>query len=69
MKKEPFIINLTEENLPNIATEEDNDEEFNFRFDKSNVWNQDEFEKNKILSDINDKLDKIIQLLKQNGKG
>ena len=68
MKKEPFIINLTEENLPNIATEEE-DEEFNFQYDKSNVWNQEEFEKNTLLGDISDKLDKIIQLLKQNGKG
>ena len=68
MKKEPFIINLTEENLPNIATEEEN-EEFNFQYDKSNVWNQEEFEKNTLLGDISDKLDKIIQLLKQNGKG
>ena len=38
MNNQPFIISMDEKQLPNIAT--DSDENYTFTFDKVNQWNE-----------------------------
>ena len=65
MNKEPFIINMDESSLPNLA--KDGGENYGFVFDKTNEWDK----KDKIvplLVSINEKLDKILLMITENGR-
>lgn len=60
MNKEPFIITLGAEDLPNIADNSGTE----FKYDKNNIWSKDNTNNTVILDEINKKLDIIIDLLK-----
>ena len=65
MNKQPFIINIDETTLPNLA--EDEAENFGIVFDKTNEW----LKENDIISlllSINKKMDSILLYLNKNGR-
>ena len=66
MNKEPFIINLGNEDLPNLSQGDSGGYSFEYR--QTNIWQDDDIDKLKLLSQINEKLDVIISILKQSGK-
>lgn len=65
MNKQPFIINVTETDLPNLA--EDKSGNFGFTFDKTDEWSKDK-DIISLLSDINEKLNNILLYLNKNGR-
>lgn len=65
MQKEPFVIALGNEDLPNLSTDDTGD--FGFEFNKTNLWQENNNSQFSLLRDISEKLDIIIELLK-NGK-
>ncbi|MBQ8603756.1 MAG: hypothetical protein IJ410_02795 [Oscillospiraceae bacterium] len=67
MNKEPFVITLGNEDLPNLSQGGEND--FGIEFQQTNLWRDDDIDKIKLLNRINEKLDVIIRLMKQSGKG
>ncbi len=67
MQKEPFIIMLDNEDLPNLSQSEDG--EFSFEYRQTNLWQDDSSHMLKLLADINEKLDIVIRIMKQSGKG
>ncbi|MBQ3008714.1 MAG: hypothetical protein IJD80_03900 [Oscillospiraceae bacterium] len=66
MQKEPFIITLSDDNLPNLAS--DNNEDFGFEFSKTNLWQEDKKDIIKYLESINEKLDIIVYAIRNSGK-
>ncbi|MBR5520860.1 MAG: hypothetical protein IKU54_02580 [Oscillospiraceae bacterium] len=66
MKKEPFIIALNNEDLPNLSQADK--EDFGFEFSQTNLWREDNKDKIRILEQINEKLDFIIRIINKNGK-
>ncbi len=65
MQKQPFIITLGNEDLPNIATSGEGD--FGIEFSKTNLWPEN-FQSQDYLAQICQKLDEITDLLKKIGK-
>lgn len=63
MQKEPFIINIDNENLPNLVGDGES-----FEYSKTNIWQEDMPATLNLMAEIIEKLDMIIQLLKENGK-
>ncbi len=63
MQKEPFIISLSNDSLPNLAT--DGEDSFGVEFSKTKLWQGDKEDLLPDLKDISRKLDVIIKLLKQ----
>lgn len=66
MNKEPFVITLGNEDLPNLS--QGNSGDYSFEYRQTNIWQDDDIDKLKLLSQINEKLDVIISILKQSGK-
>jgi len=66
MQKEPFIITLGNEDLPNLSSAGKDD--FGFEFNKTNLWQENSTLQLEILQEISRKLDIISELLKKNGK-
>ena len=66
MQKEPFIITLGNEDLPNIST--GNGRDYGFEFRQTNVWKDENDDVVKLLDTISEKLDKIIGLILKSGK-
>ncbi len=67
MQKEPFIISLGNEDLPNLSQSENDG--FGFEYRQTNIWQDDSTDMLKLLADINEKLDTVIRIMKQSGKG
>ncbi len=67
MNKEPFIITVNENDMPNLA--KDGADSFGFTFDKTSEWNHKQQEIVPLLVSVNEKLDIIIKLLAENGRG
>ena len=65
MNKQPFIINVTETDLPNLA--EDKSGNFGFTFDKINEWSKDKGIIS-LLSSMDEKLANILLYLNKNGR-
>ncbi len=65
MKKEPFVINLSDKDLPNMAT---GNGDTGFEYSQTNIWQEDNLDILKLLNIINEKMDIIIRLLKEKGK-
>ena len=65
MKKDPFVINLSDKDLPNMATSNDGS---GFEYSQTNIWQEDNLDILKLLNIINEKMDIIIRLLKEKGK-
>lgn len=65
MNNQPFIISMDENQLPNMAT--DSDENYTFTFDKVNQWNEWDGIIRQLIS-INEKLEKIILHITENGR-
>lgn len=66
MNRQPFIINLQDGDMPNLAADSDGD--FGFEYTKTGVWQDDSLENIKLLNSINEKLDIIVGLLQKNGR-
>ena len=66
LKKEPFIINVTDKQLPNLST--DNNDSFGYEFSHTDVWQNENGEIIKILGYINEKLDIIIRHIAKSGR-
>lgn len=66
MQKEPFIITLENDELPNLAAEAG--EDMGFEFSKTKLWQEDNFEILKLLGTVIEKLDLIIRLMQKTGK-
>ena len=66
MIKQPFIIDIQDGELPNLAR--DSTDAFGFEYSQTDVWQDDSFETVKLLNAINEKMDIIIRLLQQNGR-
>lgn len=66
MKKEPFIIDITDNQLPNLA--KNSTDEFGFEFSNTNIWRDDSGDIIRILNSINEKLDIIIRHIEKNGR-
>lgn len=66
MKKEPFVINITDAQLPNLA--DDNRTDFGFEFSHTDVWQDTNEEILKVLNSINEKMDSIIRYIAKNGR-
>ncbi len=66
MKKEPFIINITDAQLPNLST--DSNDSFGFEFSHTDVWQDDNGDIIRLLNAINEKLDMIIRYTAKNGR-
>ncbi len=66
MNKQPFIINLQDGEMPNLAA--DGDSSFGFEYTKTGIWQDDSLENIKLLNSINEKLDLIVRILQQNGR-
>lgn len=65
MNKEPFIINMDENSLPNLAN--DTGEIYGFSYDKTSEWNN-HTELTPLLVSINNKLDTILEYIMKNGR-
>ena len=61
MKTQPFIINMSEKELPNLSTDD-------FEYSKTSIWQETGTDIYSMLATINEKMDVIVQLLKENGK-
>ena len=66
MKKEPFIINVTDTHFPNLA--DNSQKDFGYEFSHTDVWQNENGEIIKILDSINDKLDIIIRHIAKSGR-
>ena len=66
MKKEPFIINVTDKQLPNLST--DNNDSFGYEFSHTDVWQDTNEDIIKVLDSINKKMDMIIRYIAKNGR-
>ena len=66
MQKEPFIITLGNEDLPNLS--ESGGENFGFEYRQTNIWKDESSDILKLLSSVNEKMDVIIRLIKKSGK-
>lgn len=67
MNKQPFIINIQDGDLPNLAADES--DTFGIEFSHTDIWRDDSLETIKLLNSINEKLDTIIRIIQQNGRG
>ncbi len=63
MQKEPFIISLSNDSLPNLAS--DGEDNYGVEFSKTKLWRSEKDDLLPELKDIGRKLDVIIKLLKQ----
>ena len=66
MKKEPFVIDISATQLPNLA--DNSQKEFGYEFSHTDVWQNENGEIIKILDSINDKLDTIIRHIAKSGR-
>lgn len=66
MNKQPFIINIQDGELPNLAAE--GSDGFGVQFSHTDLWQDDNLETIKLLNSINEKLDTIIRIIQQNGR-
>ena len=66
MNSQPFIINLTETELPNLS--QDPQDSFGLEFSHTNLWQDDSGDIIKLLNSINEKLDLIAEILTKNGR-
>ena len=66
MNQQPFVIEMDEENFPNLAMDEDGS--FGFTYDKTNVWQNKNNDIVQLLTAINQKLDAVIDCLNKNGR-
>ena len=66
LKKEPFIINVTDKQLPNLST--DNNDSFGYEFSHTDVWQDTNEDIIKVLDSINKKMDMIIRYIAKNGR-
>ncbi len=64
MHKEPFVITLGNEDLPNLANRED----YGIEFSKTKLWDEFTQKQPENLQTVIEKLDEIIELLKKIGK-
>ena len=64
MNSQPFIIQMDESTLPNLA--EDAKDSFGYEFDKTNIWHNSNTQT--LLDSINKKLDIIIEYLTKSGR-
>ncbi len=62
MHKEPFVITLANDDLPNLA--DDGGDNFGVEFSKTKLWQEDSTDIINILYKISDKLDVIIKNMK-----
>ena len=66
MKKEPFVIDISATQLPNLA--DNSQKDFGYEFSHTDVWQNENGEIIKILGYINEKLDIIIRHIAKNGR-
>ena len=66
MIKQPFVIDIQDGELPNLAR--DSQDSFGIEFSKTDIWQDDSLETVKLLNSINEKMDMIIRILQQNGR-
>ena len=66
MNSQPFIINLTETELPNLS--QDNRDSFGLEFSHTSLWQDDSGDIIKLLNSINEKLELITEILIKNGR-
>ena len=66
MNKKPFIIDIHDGDLPNLAADTGNT--FGIEFSHTDIWQDDSIETIKLLNSINEKMDTIIRIIQQNGR-
>ena len=66
MKKEPFVINIADRSLPNLA--QDSPDSFGLQFNQTNLWQDDNLDMLKLLNSVNEKMDMIIRILQKTTK-
>lgn len=66
MNNQPFVINLTETELPNLS--QDAQDSFGLEFSHTNLWQDDSGDIIKLLNSINEKLELITEILIKNGR-
>ncbi len=62
MQKQPFVITLGNEDLPNLAT--DNEEDYGIEFSSTKIWQENNNDIAELLGKINEKLDIIINIIR-----